>query len=564
MTHLFSFKLVTVNLIISVILAGTACSTTEEATIEEREHGQTYQPYLELITSEFLKEQIYYFAGDDMEGRGTGTDAKERAAEYLANFQEDLGLTPAGENDSFFQPFELDSRRLDHIAFHAWKIEDEDTVTVDESILRPGQTANFSRVFGGENPADGQVVFAGFGALDQDRDINHLDKDLSGKWVMVFDHIPHKVDGDTLVSPDYGNQARFNEIMFQQGAAGILVITTDDAEEYEQESLSSGYELEQPVSLGLPYRSTRDRFQGAYMSVSPEMAARFLDIDQQALSDKKQQIKQDISGFSPYLTDYHLESHPEVIDEVIVEQNVAAMLEGSDSELKDEVIVITAHYDHLGVGAPDDTGDRIYNGADDNASGSMGMLAAAKALKQAKEDGNGLDRSVLFLHVAAEEWGLLGSRYFSDHSTVPIDDIVANINMDMIGRWDETHEAQNDSSYIYIIGAEIISSDLNTMLEQASEWSADLNLNMRYNDLDDPNQFYRRSDHWSLGRLEIPFIFFFSGVHEDYHQPGDTPDKILYETLTDRVRLITATMVEIANAPFAPEIDSQEFLRRTE
>lgn len=550
----------------SILLAGliASCSSAEETAVEDKNHGETFQPYLEFITSEFLKEHIYHFAGDEMEGRGAGTEAKERAAEYIADFQENLGLTPAGGDQTFYQTFELDSRRLDHIAFHTRKISGEDTVTVDESVLKPEEPASYSRIFGGEHPAEGRIVFAGFGAVDEERGVSHLDKDVSGKWVMVFEDIPTVVNGDTLVSPDYGSQSRFNEVMFRKGAAGMLVITTDDPEVYEQESRNAGYEMKQPVSLGLPYQSSRDRFQGAYMSVSPEMAAQFLNMELDELSEKKERITTEIAKFSPYATDFHLESRPEVIDEVIEQRNVAAMLEGTDPELRDEVIVITAHYDHLGIGAPDDEGDQIYNGADDNASGSMGMLATAKALKQAKEEGHGLRRSVMFLHVAAEEWGLLGSRYFSDHPTVPIEQIVANINMDMIGRWDERHQEKGDSSYVYIIGAEIISSDLNEMLDLASDWSADLELNMRYNDLDDPNQFYRRSDHWSLGRLEIPFIFFFSGVHEDYHQPGDTPDKILYDTLRERVRLITATTVEIANAEKRPEIDSQEFLRRTE
>ena len=548
------------------LTAFSGCSSSEEAAQETQAHGDTYAPHLEeAVTAEFLEEHISYFASDEMAGRGTGTDEKRQAAEYLADFQRNLGLEPAGDNGSFFQSFELESRRVDHITFNAWQVDGDDTVSVNESELRPGQPASFSRLFGGESPEEGEVVFAGFGAVDQQREINHLDGDLEDKWVMVFDDIPNVVEGDTLVTPEFETRARFNEIMSRHGAAGILVITTTDSDQYRQESRNSSYQLQQPVGIGLEYRGgLRDRSQPAYMSVSPEMAARFLDIDKDEINEKKQNLTDNLQDFSSYNTGYGLTSEPEVVDEIIEERNVAALLEGSDPDLRDEVIVISAHHDHMGIGAPDDDGDMIYNGADDNASGSIGMLASAKALKQVAEEGNGPDRSILFLHVAAEEWGLLGSRYYSDHPTVPEENIVANINMDMIGRWDEQHEEQGDSNYVYIIGAEIISSDLNEMLERANSWSAGVDLNMRYNDLDDPNQFYRRSDHWSFGRLEIPFIFFFSGVHEDYHQPGDTPDKILYDTLSKRVQLITATMVEIANAEQPPEIDSQEFLRRTQ
>lgn len=554
--------------VLILLIAGfaiSACSSTEETTATSNNEGDTYSTYLNSITSDFLEEHIHVFAGDEMAGRQTGTAEKEEAAEYLKDFQSELGLAPAGDDDSYFQKFDLETRRVDHIAFDAWQLEDGDTAMVDESVLRPGEAASFSRIFGGENPVEGKVVYAGFGAVDHNRGVNHLDGDLEDKWVMVFDEIPNVVDGDTLVTTDFETRARFNEIMSRRGAAGVLVITTDDSGEYREQSYNSSYELEQPVGIGLSYMGgVRDRFQPAYMSVSPEMAANFMDIDPNEIAEKRQQLTDEIDAFTPRQTGYGLSSQPEVVDETIEERNVAALLEGNDPDLKDEVIVITAHYDHLGVGAPDDEGDRIYNGADDNASGSIGMLAAARALMQAAEDGNGLDRSVLFLHVGAEEWGLLGSRYYSDHPTVPEENIIANINMDMIGRWDEQHEEQGDSNYVYVIGAEIISSDLNDKLNQANEWSSDLELNMRYNDLNDPNRFYRRSDHWSFGRLEIPFIFFFSGVHEDYHLPGDTPDKILYNTLSDRVQLITATIVEIANASEAPQIDSQEFLDRTQ
>ncbi len=554
--------------VLILLIAGfaiNACSSAEETSAASNNEADSYAPYLNSITSDFLEEHIHFFAGDQMAGRQTGTPEKEEAAYYLKEFQDELGLTPAGDDDSFFQKFELDTRRVDHIAFDAWQLNEEDTVMVDESVLRPGEAASFTRMFGGENPVEGEIVFAGYGAVDHERGVDHLDGDLEDKWVMVFNEIPNVVDGDTLVTPEFESRARFNEIMERRGAAGVLVITTDDSGEYREQSYNSSYELEQPVGIGLSYMGgVRDRFQPAYMSVSPEMAAAFLDIEPNEIAEKKQRLTDEIDAFTPRQTGYGLSSRPEVVDETIEERNVAALLEGSDPDLKDEVIVITAHYDHLGVGAPDDEGDRIYNGADDNASGSIGMLAKARALKQAAEDGNRPDRSVLFLHVGAEEWGLLGSRYYSDHPTVPEENIIANINMDMIGRWDERHEEQGDSNYVYIIGAEIISSDLNNKLKQANQWSSELELNMRYNDLDDPNRFYRRSDHWSFGRLEIPFIFFFSGVHEDYHQPGDTPDKLLYNTLSERVRLITATAVEIANADEAPEIDSQEFLDRTQ
>lgn len=242
-------------------------------------------------------------------------------------------------------------------------------------------------------------------------------------------------------------------------------------------------------------------------------------------------------------------------------KNIVAFIEGSDPVLKEEVIVISSHYDHLGIGVPDSTGDAIYNGADDDASGTIGALHIAQALVAAQNAGAGPKRSVLILHASGEEQGLIGSRYYSDNPIFPIEQTVANLNMDMIGRRDFEHPDSGD--YIYIIGGKIISSGLDSLLVQANMESVNVELNDRYNDLSDPRQFYRRSDHWNFGRLGVPFIFFFSGVHEDYHKPSDEVDKIDFDAFTKRVQLIFTTVATAANAEERPEVDNQEFIEIT-
>ena len=250
-------------------------------------------------------------------------------------------------------------------------------------------------------------------------------------------------------------------------------------------------------------------------------------------------------------------------DVEVVSNNVMAFLEGSDPELKDEVVVITSHYDHIGISLPDSTGDRINNGADDDGSGTVAVLSAASAFAKAAEQGVRPRRSILFMHVSGEEKGLLGSRFYSDHPVFPVENHIANINADMIGRSDEAHLSQGVTDYFYLIGGPIISSGLDSLVTVANEKTANLIIDYAYNDLDDPNQFYRRSDHWNFGRLGIPFSFFFTGVHEDYHQPSDEADKINYPKLTAITQVLFGAANELANIENRPIVDNQAFIERT-
>jgi len=222
-----------------------------------------------------------------------------------------------------------------------------------------------------------------------------------------------------------------------------------------------------------------------------------------------------------------------------------------------------AHYDHLGLSMPDERGDMINNGADDNGSGTVALLAIAEALNNAKSEGYGLSRSVLFLHVSAEEKGLLGSRYYSDHPVIPIERTVTAFNADMIGRSDPENIEAGTTDYVYLIGGEIISSELDSLVTTANDKSVGMRIDRRYNDLTDPNQLYRRSDHWNFGRLEVPFVFFFTGLHEDYHRPSDEIDKIEFDKYSRIVQLIYTSTVTVANYDGRPAVDNEAFINIT-
>ena len=230
-------------------------------------------------------------------------------------------------------------------------------------------------------------------------------------------------------------------------------------------------------------------------------------------------------------------------------ENVAAIIKGD--VCPNEYIVLTAHLDHVGI----EDGE-IYNGADDDGSGSMALLEIAQAFKLAELDGNRPKRSIVILHVSAEEKGLLGSKYYAENPLYPLNETITNLNVDMIGRTDPTRESDNDN-YIYLIGTDRLSSMLHETSEKVNSRTVNLELDYRFNAWDDPNRFYERSDHFNFAKNNIPVIFYFSGTHEDYHGPGDTPDKIRYDLLTQRSRLIFHTAWELANMDISIEVDQK-------
>ena len=228
-------------------------------------------------------------------------------------------------------------------------------------------------------------------------------------------------------------------------------------------------------------------------------------------------------GFSPKLND---------------SENIWAYIEGS--EKPDEVLVISAHYDHVGM-----KNGEIYNGADDDGSGTVAVMEIAKAFMKAKKEGNGPKRSILFLHVTGEQHGLHGSRFYSENPLFPLKNTIADINIDMIGRRDNLNP--NDNNYIYVIGSDRLSSELHTINEEVNKKYTLLRLDYKYNDRNDPEQIYYRSDHYNFAKKGIPAIFFFNGIHDDYHKPTDEVEKILFDLLTKTARLAFSLAWELAN-----------------
>ena len=224
-------------------------------------------------------------------------------------------------------------------------------------------------------------------------------------------------------------------------------------------------------------------------------------------------------------------------NQIIRGENVLGFIEGSD--LKEELIIITAHYDHLGK-----HDSLIFNGADDDASGVAGAMEIAEAFMLAKKDGKGPRRSILIMPVSGEEKGLLGSKYYTDNPVYPLNNTIANLNIDMIGRLDDWHSTGN---YVYLIGSNRLSYDLHNINEEVNNKYTKLELDYKYNDEEDPNRYYYRSDHYNFAKNNIPVIFYFNGVHEDYHRPSDTIEKLDFSKIKTISKLVFLTAWELAN-----------------
>jgi len=254
---------------------------------------------------------------------------------------------------------------------------------------------------------------------------------------------------------------------------------------------------------------------------------------------RKQYMSYNISAPHSHSNYYQTVPKSNLPDKLNDSQNVIAYIEGA--EFPNEFVYITAHSDHEGI-----KDGEIYNGADDNGSGTAAVLEIAEAFSQAVKEGNRPKRSIVFLHVTAEEIGLYGSKFYINHPIFPLDNAVATLNIDMIGRVDDRHKTNED--YIYVIGADRMSTELHYITEQANTTFTNLQLDYKYNDENDTNQYYYRSDHYNFALNDIPVIFFFNGEHEDYTKPTDTADKINYPLLAKRTKLIFSTAWYLANS----------------
>ncbi|MEX0944233.1 MAG: M28 family peptidase, partial [Balneolaceae bacterium] len=552
-------------ILITILLTG--CTVFEQTTVDaDTEELLTFSNY---IQPQLLRNHLEIIAHDSLEGRGTATPGIRKAADYLSDYYKELQLTPIGDNNTYFQHFDLTTTRIDSLVYTTYQVSKDKTVVVNRSTEKTGITAEYTSVLNGFTPLQGSIVFAGFGIDHPELGFSQLDRDLTeNAWVLIFEE-PHESllnDQTGLTDADLDLNNRIDNILKNYGANGVLLISDFITPQYENFIGENTHFSQSYGRLQLAYldeNSDRRYPVDNIKYVSPKMITQILGLDsEEAIADLKESISVNANQFNTSSTSYELHYEP-YFPGTLQAKNVVAFFEGGDSELKNEVLVLMAHYDHLGIELDRNGEELIYNGADDNGSGTVALMAIAGALNEAKSEGFLPKRSILLLHVSGEELGLLGSRYYSDHPIIPIEQTIANFNADMIGRSDTDSVERGDFNSVYLIGGEIISSGLDSLVVIANDLTVNLNLDRAYNDLTDRNQFYRRSDHWNFGRLGVPFVFFFTGVHEDYHQPTDTSDKIDYEKYHRVVRLIYASTIQTANTDVRPIMDNEMFINIT-
>lgn len=451
------------------------------------------------VTQSDLKAHLTILASAEMEGRETATEGQRKAAAYIETYFKSLGLQP-GINGSFQQFYPV---YRDSVSGAALKLRGKDYKLNADFSVSP---ANYPAKLGFS-----EVVYINFDdSLWKDSKIP-----VSGKLVMFFarglqQSGPQQNFGGMITT-------RVSQVM-QRGAVAALVV-------------QDIFPITQPDPLSnMQYDPFPTRQNINYFNISPALAAEITGENTELITGNK-------LGSKAYPTNLWLEYDEEKLK--LQSSNVLAVLEGTDK--KDEYLVITGHYDHLGK-----RGETIYFGADDDGSGTVGVLELAEAFVKAKAAGKGPRRSILFMTVSGEEKGLWGSRYYSDNPVYPLEKTTANLNIDMIGRLDSIHIKNDTTQYIYLVGDDKISSELRPITDMANKYTK-LSLDGKYNDPKDPMRIYFRSDHYNFARKGVPILFYFSGLHPDYHRPTDTVDRINFPEMEQRARLVFYTAWEMAN-----------------
>ena len=465
--------------------------------------------YGKQVTAEDLKANLSILASDALEGRETGTRGQKMAAAFIAAHFADLGLV-APVNGSYYQPLELYSGYLNNAY-----------VKVGSLMLENYKDVTYYGSFDSNGDMSIPVVFAGNGSEEQLSQV-----DIKDKAVIFYS------EGGRLTGNNSIGLAR------EKGAKLVLVCNTQTQEEFltlsnQIKNFVSGGRM----SLKKPQFETANA--GMFL-ISPAAVEKIMGTTADKL--KKAAEADPKKGALKKMKPATIQFNVDMEVKTIKTENVLGFLEGTDK--KDEVIVITSHYDHIGISKSGE-GDRINNGADDDGSGTVGVLQLAKVFAQAKKDGKGPRRSILFMTVTGEEKGLLGSEYYAENPIYPLANTVVNLNIDMIGRRDPQHKDSNP--YVYVIGADKLSSELHNLSESVNKTYTNLIFDYTYNDESHPDRLYYRSDHWNFAKKNIPIIFYFDGIHEDYHKPSDEVDKIEFDLLTLRTQCVFYTAWEIAN-----------------
>lgn len=508
------------------------------------------------ITQRNLRSYLTFIASDELEGRDTPSNGLDTAARYIATFLDRWGFVPKGDNGTFFQKIMLKS-----VAVNGEK----SSATVAGKTLRYGE--DFLVNGGSEDNATitaaTPLVYVGHGWLVKSKGVDaYAGLDVRGKIVVIAPSgfPPPGVSREDLTGAGSGTEWMSPEqYATKSGAIGIIRLPSSADPAAWTKAVS---DAKTPRRARMQMVEKGGKIDNGLPSItlSPDVATALFTGEkltlETALADAKAKPE---TGAFVFVTEKTATVTVGVTAETATTQNVVAVWEGSDARLKSQYVALGAHYDHIGISrSPNATEDRINNGADDDGSGTVALLSMAEALGS-KPD-NRPKRSILFVWHCGEEKGLWGSEYFTQNPTVPITDIVTQLNIDMIGRSkaDADTQARNrtlsDPNTIYVIGARMLSNELGDVVDKVNKDYTKLSYDFRYDDPKDPNRFYYRSDHYNYAQRGIPIAFFFDGVHVDYHRPSDEVDKIDFPKYERVSRTIFLTAVALANRDKAPAL----------
>lgn len=477
--------------------------------------------YASRIDTSRIRVDLTILSGNEFMGRETAEPGQKAAASYLTTVFKNIGLKPINKRQGYIQNYPLFKSQYES----GMIIIDDDTLKVLEDCYTFTALTDTVLEFT-------EMVFLGYGISDAIYD-NYKNKDMRGKSAVIFAGEP-MVNEVSVISNSVlptlwsdGYEAKL-ALAAARGVAALFVVQ----ENFEKNLPRVTYYLQRPkLSLERPTNQTLP-----VIFVSPESVSRIFpdydtDLIYEALTSGEQEFEISRTGD----LSFHIKRK---VEEVSAE-NLLGVVEGE--KFPEEVVLLSAHYDHLGV-----RNGEIYNGADDNGSGTSTILELARVFAKAKEEGNGPDRSMGFLLVSGEEKGLLGSEYYVENPLIPLKNTVVDLNVDMIGRTDYAYQ-DSAVDYIYLIGSDKLSLELHGLSEEVNECYTNFKLDYKFNDPEDPERLYYRSDHYNFARHKIPVIFYFRGLHDDYHKPTDTVEKIEFDSIGKISKLIFHTAWEIAN-----------------
>lgn len=536
-------KVINLIILMAFSIAAISQNANVDINISDVAYKKAANPekFAATITPEDLTKHLTIIASDEMEGRETGQVGQQKAATYIEEQFKSFGLPPIVNGDSYQQKISFITESWSNI-----------NLTINEKKFRhlwdfyAFPSTNSNR----ELNTKEEVIFLGYG-IDDKKYSDYKKADVKDKVILIYAGEPvnkkgiSKITGNKELSDWSSDWRKKLRVAKEKGVHTVLIIDPEIKKNIDE---NRRFLLSPRMHMG-ESENAEENYANNYF-ISSAVAKEIVGEDYKKFIKKRDKIKRRGKSKSLDLT-ANLSMIQAKTVKTLVGSNVLGFIEGTDEKLKHEVIVVTAHYDHLGK-----RGESIYNGADDNGSGTSTVLEVSQALAAAKKSGIGPRRSVLTMLVSGEEKGLLGSEYYAEHPVFPLANTVANVNVDMVGRVDKKHE--ENPEYIYVIGSDRLSTELHEINETANATYTKLDLDYTYNAENDPNRYYYRSDHYNFAQKGIPAIFYFNGTHKDYHRTSDTVDKINFDKMAKIGQLVFYTTWELANREERIKVDVED------